>query len=348
MARLITHGWESGYLYEQGAILNVQPQLVSGPALISSNARSGNYAASFQVNVYGNSNIGNGQWIVLGVAGNPSEVYLRIAARVSLSNGYGKYLIQFRDGATIQVSLDVLASGQLQARCGATVLGTAGGIGTAWTCIEMRVKIDPSAGVVQVWQDGKSIISFTGNTRSSSVSQITALLCGWMNTVSCNDATVVVIDDIALNDTTGPVNNGRIGQGGIYPLFPIADTVDKDFSRSSGADNYSLVNSIMADDDVTYVQDGVVGDRDLYKITSFGAGGQIDVVTVLAKMRSVNGSGAKAGLTILSSNGISVGSQYQFGNAYTYAAQAWELDPGCNSVWVASAINSLLIGVTVQ
>ena len=51
----------------------------------------------------------------------------------------------------------------------------------------------------------------------------------------------------------------------------------------------SLVNSAPPDDDTTYVQDGVLGDRDLYSIQSINGQGRIDAVTVLTRMKSVGG-----------------------------------------------------------
>jgi len=350
MARLITHGWESGNLYEQGSINNIQSNPATPPALLSSGARSGNYAASFQINLYGNSAIGHGEWVSLPINGNPSEIYIRVGVRVITPTGYGKYLVMIRDGGTNQVTLDVTTGGTFEARCGSTVLGR-GGVATtnAWTCIEIRIKVDPSAGIMQVWQDGVLIISFTGNTRSSAASQINAVLLGWMNTISTNETSIVALDDIAINDTTGTVNNGRIGQGGIYPLFPIADTPDKDFARSGGADNYILVNSIMADDEATYVQDGLVGDRDLYSIQSLsgGSGSIIDVVTVIAKARAAGGTGVRIGLTTLTGSSVAIGSMEQLVNAYGYKLQAWEREPSGVSSWTIGAVQSLQIGVTI-
>jgi len=222
-----------------------------------------------------------------------------------------------------------------------------------WSCLEFHLVLDVASGLVEVWQDRKNIITFTGRTRSSSYNQVGGVRIGLRRfstggTATYNHTETLTFDDFALNDTTGTLNNSRIGQGGIYPLFPIADTADKDFTRSAGSDNYLLVNSVPPDDDTTYVQDGVLGDRDLYAIQSLNGQGQIDAVTVLTRMKSVGGSGAKGAPTILSGGSMSVGSQGQFGTTYAYHSQTWEQDPKTSAPWSYTAIASLQVGVTVQ
>ena len=160
---------------------------------------------------------------------------------------------------------------------------------------------------------------------------------------------VLILDDFAINDTTGTRNNGRIGQGGIIALWPNKDTTDKDFSRSAGSDNYSLVNSYPPDDDTTYVQHGVVDDMDLYQFQSMPTSlTNISAVQLVGRMKSVYGSGAKGALTAKSDDTTLVQSWTAFGTAYGFQSKVMETDPDTGVAWTDTKINSLQAGLTVK
>jgi hypothetical protein len=286
----------------------------------------------------------------------PSELWARIAVGYIVSGGHniGWGVLNFYDGATLQIAIGHRDLDKtVRVYRGTTEIASGGTVpATGFVCIEAHLIVHNTTGVVTVWVNGVQVINFTGNTRSSSVNQVTEIRVGLNKIAQSGSGAVITdsvrLDDLAINDTTGSVNNGQICQGGIYPLFPSADTADKDFARSAGSDNYLLVNSRPPDDDTTYVQGVNSGDLDLYTIQSLSGQGQIDAVTVLTRMKSVGGSGAKGAPTILSGGTASVGSQGQFGNVYAYHSQTWERDPNTTATWSYTAIASLQIGVTVQ
>lgn len=351
--RLITCGWESGNQNEIGL------KSVGGTdgEAISTTARSGGYSLKSQYT----GAAGTGGWClrVIPLLGTPSEIWIRVGIGniviPNSTNFTNSLFIQLMNGNTVQLSLGATGTNPTVVAYRAGTAIASGGIfpyTTGMICYEIHAVIHGTTGRLTVWADGAQVIDFTGNTMGAATAAITDIRLG----MHCITATgygaghteSVLYDDFAVNDTTGTRNNSRIGRGGVYPLFPIADTADKDFARSAGSDNYSLVNSAPPDDDATYVQDGVTNDRDLYSIQSLNGQGQIDAVTVLTRMKSVGGSGARGAPTILSGGTESVGSQGQFGNVYAYNSQTWETDPNTTNPWSYTAIASLQIGVTVQ
>lgn len=194
------------------------------------------------------------------------------------------------------------------------------------------------------------VMDFSGNTANTGTASVNGISLGF-NTMFGGASLPMggIFDDLAVNDPSGTRNNSRIGQGGIIALFPIADTADKDFSRSAGSDNYSLVNSFPPDDDTTYVQHGVVDDMDLYQFQSMPTSlTTVSAVQLVGRMKSVYGSGAKGALTAKSDDTTLVQSWTAFGTAYGYQSKIMDTDPDTGVAWTDTKINSLQAGVTVK
>jgi len=341
MARLAMCGWESGDVNEIGA-----PAISSGTQTIQGSARSGNYC----IRCANPSYAGAGNSRTVSLPSVPSEIYFRLAARRTAQTGpHAAYLIwlQILGGGTHQLQFwNDFSNNLISLKRGGTVIASGGALGSQWVCIEVYVLIHPTNGIVYVWQNGVLIISFTGNTRNGTASEITGINFGSIAGAECY--CTMEFDDFAINDTTGSVNNGRIGQGGIVALWPNADTADKDFSRSVGSDNYSLVNSFPPDGDTTYVEAGTIGDLDLYQHQQIGGAGTVDAVWLTLTGRVVNGAAAPIQPTIKSVATTMVGSPpIYLVNTYATQGRLFETDPNGGIPWTTTAVNSALIGMTV-
>ncbi|NLD44138.1 MAG: hypothetical protein GX657_11665 [Chloroflexi bacterium] len=145
---------------------------------------------------------------------------------------------------------------------GGTLLGEGGNlIGATWVCLEIHVLIHDANGVVEVKVDGTEVISFTGNTRNTATSQITALVIGANSTGG--EMLFAYFDDFVVNDTSGTVNNSWPGRGGIYPAVPVGLGAYAEFTPLAGA-NWENVAEIPPDDDTSYVESNVYEHQDLY------------------------------------------------------------------------------------
>ena len=76
------------------------------------------------------------------------------------------------------------------------------------------------------------------------------------------------LDDIAINDTTGNINNSWCGNGSIIGIVPTANGSKSMFTPGiDGTKNFENVDELTPDGDVTYNSSYALNDVDLYKFT---------------------------------------------------------------------------------
>lgn len=357
MARLITCGWESGHLNEIGTIYILNVGANAAAETISTDRRSGNFAWQGSLTQAVSNSGACARAVPL--PGNPSEIWIRCGVKrtASYAGGGATGILGFLalfDGATRQLTLGFPQtdnSVNIVYR-GATVIDGGGAVPGTWQCLELHVIIHSTNGVVQLWLDGALVVNFSGNTQNSENARITTLFIGPYKIAGGGGGLQVtdtfLFDDLAINDTTGSINTGRIGQGGIFPLFPSADTADKDFTRSAGSDNYSLVNTAPPRGDASYVQGSIESDRDLYELANLAGFGAITAVGIAGVARAQGGSGAQLTPTLLINSTTSAKSAWTLTGTYQPFQTIWEVNPETSDVWSGTAVNSLLIGVTVE
>lgn len=146
-------------------------------------------------------------------------------AYLQFTNLPGSTVIVFKtavpDGAGVKVTSGGVV--QLWDLVGNAQIGSNGptlSTGT-WYCVELSATLDSSGIVTSAAAriDGTSVASGTV-TASSAASGIFGV--GWNDAPGAN--MIVNIDDCALNDSTGAVNNSWCGPGGVVLLVPTADT----------------------------------------------------------------------------------------------------------------------------
>lgn len=114
--------------------------------------------------------------------------------------------------------------------------------------IQVRIKIDNSAGVIQVKVDDVLVIDQTGiDTQPGAVSTIDQFRVGQSGGVTYQDS-------ICVNDTTGSADNSWPG----IVRFKAKTVIGAGFyvgnwSRNTGSDNYAAVDDIPHDSDTTYL-----------------------------------------------------------------------------------------------
>lgn len=358
MSRLFTCGWETGTLVEipVGGVTGVGSEAIVG-------GRSGTFG--YRARIAAGDNTYASAYRSIPIGGNPAELWIRLAAGnwnqgiATTNNGAGGTgdlqgaVVELLDGGTVQVGLGWLNSlvATLVVRRGTTQIAAGGSWNlTAYSVIELYAKIHASAGVVKVWIDSVLVVDFSGNTQGSALAQINEVRLGVIkkNVVGYGAAYLYQMDfdDLAINDVNGTRNNGRIGQGGISAFRPVAD-IEKNWTPSTGTDNYAMVDDTTPDLDTTYVQAVSSGTRDLYACTSLGGSPNVDVLTVVGLARSVTGAGATLAPVLRSGATVSVGSATSIPTSFTVFSQGWDVDPNTGLPWTAVAVNSLQIGAVV-
>lgn len=218
-----------------------------------------------------------------------------------------------------------------------------------WTVIEIYFKcVNASDGRLVVKYDGITVFDYTGNTNPSGYAAPS-----WVAFATGTAASAAArVDDLAVNDTTGSVNNSWVGDGSIALILPNANGDSSQFVGSDGnsTDNYLLVDDNPANDATDYVSTTTSSQKDLYNLQSMPAllaGGEIKTVQpffIGIRMDAGVASALKAG--IKSGTTESWGDDKTLTTSYAlYRGTIHEVDPNTGAAWTESAVNALQAGV---
>jgi len=132
-------------------------------------------------------------------------------------------ITQFFNGATLVGEIRLLTSGKLSLTLnGVTIVTTAAAIPlNTWTLVEMQVSY-PASGAATLFLrvNGVDI----GNGAGSATLFVTWRVGGHCSGASLPTAGAVLLDDIALNDSTGANQNTWCGDGHVVMLLPVSDS----------------------------------------------------------------------------------------------------------------------------
>jgi hypothetical protein len=301
---------------------------------------------------------------------------LVFALRVSALPAAGPIqLAAFTDAGTYQLQLLLNTDGTLQVNRGGGVGGGGAAGGTALTGgvssvplavgeyadFELKVKIDPSAGTVELRKNAVAIIGplTSQNTRATSNSTANGFLIGFPGNPSSTATLTGNIDwdDIILWDDQTTDANGFsdihdfIGDCGLTWLLPTGAGTTTQFTPLTGS-NFSEVNEATPDGDSSYVESSTIGQIDTYQMADLAA----SIATVksvaacsFSRKTDVGSRGMKTEIRAGGGNTANA-AEIALGNSYLYAWQQWGQNPNNGSAinWTPTTVNSVEAGQTVS
>ena len=358
MTRLFTTGYETGDVAEAGtstvAAVHTMTVVSATPT-----PRAGSYCLKI-----GSAGTGfNGSSSkAFAFASTKTDMWLRVAF---FAHGLGSsnectFVVWNDNLGGAQCSLGFWpADGLLRVHRGGTtvttVIGTASSAMTqdAWHVIEMRYQItSATVGTVEVWLDNVRVINFAGDNSATANVNVLSVQLGALFTASSSTSPGIYLafDDIAINDTSGSVNNARAGDGRVVLLVPNGAGSSTQFVRGgtdTGA-NYSQVNEIPPSL-LQYVSSATVGNRDLYTLADLAvAVSSINVVEVISLAQNSDAGGGSLAPTVKSGSTTSEASAVSLAASAGYINGRWETDPATGAAWTAAAVNALEAGATVR
>lgn len=329
MTRLFTDGAEGGFI---GFTRD------SGFTISTTLKRSGNYSYRSGYGNYAYINVlaSSELYIRFGYASNVSdnELIVNFTYSGNVVVGFQVYqkthILKFYVGGTTIAQVPVLPS-----------LNT-----NQWYLWEIHVKIDNSIGVVELKIDNNLIYSYSGDTLPSSYSTINSVVLG------CPWAQYSYLDDIAINNISGVVDNSWCGDGRVLALKPNANGDSSQFTGSDGnsTDNYLLVDDVPHDSDTSYVQANVSGYYDLYNLEACGLTA-VDIKRVwvegIAK-DTTTGSGIltpmiKTNSTEVESDPVALSTSYAL-----IKSEEFLVNPVTLSAWTTEDLDNLQAGIKVE
>lgn len=203
-----------------------------------------------------------------------------------------------------------------------------------WHYVEIElVRATGSGGSVNVYVDGIQVATLGSTNTGSAAIDAVGFASGVGN---------VNYDDFYLVDSAT-----KLGECRVETLRPNADTAQKDFTRSSGSDNYLLVDDPTNDNDSTYNQSGTVGHKDLFAMGNLTGSPTIKAVSPIFFARKDDAT-ARTVRSYMVSN-VTTQNQTTRGMTTSYQAfqELYENDPDTASAWAAAAVNALQVGYEV-
>lgn len=253
-------------------------------------------------------------------------------------------LLSFDDtvGNVQHVILKLTAGNFLTVTSGGTTLGTATVALSAniWYHIQIKVKVDPTTGTVEVRVDGNTtpVITVTGaNTRQGSNSSTNRIEFLNFGTSS---------DDFMILDTTGGFNNDFPGDCKITTVVPTGNGATNNFTPSAGA-NWQNVKENPQDDDTTYNSDSTVGDIDLYAFAAISTTGAI--IAVRNNMTYRKDDAGVRQIASICRSGVTnfVGGTKTASSNYKTDTETYETDPNTGVAWTQTNLNNAQFGAKV-
>jgi hypothetical protein len=254
------------------------------------------------------------------------------------------------DGTTQGMNLRLTAGGEVAIYRGGTLLETTSGLGLsagAWYYMEFKVLCANSpGGTYELRVGGVDVASDSGlDTQAGS----NAYHDRFRLSNSASSAYTASFDDFYCLDGSGATNNDFLGNMRVIAIRPDADTAANAWTRSSGAENYDLVNEDICDDDTGYVESAVSTTTDLYDYDAVASiadnikGIQINTVCRETDANSFSlVTVSKLGATQSNGAAAAIGT-----TNYITKTRLMETDPAGNA-WTITNIDAAQFGIKVN
>lgn len=282
-------------------------------------------------------------------AGNSSNDYTANLFGIYTNSGTGGqlYIRRLSTNAIAAYRGDP-SSGNVGSPSGTQIAITpAGVLDGNWHYIEVFATIHATTGQLIVKVDGKSVITFTGNTLSTgTVTTIDAIRFRTGKYVASPNS-VISIDDFYVCDATGSTNNTFLGDVRVQSLVPNAAGSYTQLTPSGAANNYANVGEVPYNN-TTYNSSATVGQRDTYGLSDLAA----STTTVLgmqsvAYMQKSDAGAANAKVALVSGGGLYYDTTQSLGTSPTAYTQMRQTDPATSAAWTVGGANGLEAGMEV-
>jgi len=262
----------------------------------------------------------------------------------------GLYL-QLLDGTTGQCAVVFRQDGVILLQAGTvggTTLATYTGAFTTintWYAFEFEIIINNTTGRFRARKNGNTVDDFDSgavlNTRASANNYANKLSVGLGNT-----AVIDRIDDLYWRSDASSV--AWMGDIRAYTRMPASDAAVQ-FSRSTGATNFSCVDEPQQNTTTDYVFDSVPGHADLYGIAAIASTPLTTFAVTTRAYMIKSDAGTRTAAVQLKSGASTVASPTVVltPSNWQWAWRHDTTDPATGAAWTAAAVNTVNIGPTV-
>jgi hypothetical protein len=209
-----------------------------------------------------------------------------------------------------------------------------------WHHIEIQADIN-AAGTTNVYVDGILAVTATGDfidgTLASSI-------------VFYGNSGVNVFDDVVLQSDAS-TQQPLIGEHKIHTLMPDADTAQTDWVRSSGTNDFEMIDDTIpgsSNGDTDYISTATLNAKSEFSVANLAESPTtIHAVQTVVEARKTD-AGAKAVTPYVQSGATrGDGAEFSTGETYAYRDDIFLLDPNTASAWTETTVNAVLVGVEI-
>ncbi len=271
----------------------------------------------------------------------------RLGPSASFGGSAAEFLFCVRQAGTIHFWVQILTNGQIRVIQGnGTVLGTtSNALSTgAFYYMSFKVKIaDGTSGTVDILVNGVSWLSVSSlDTRNGGSATWDEFVYGKLvSTASISWD----FDDLYLADDSGSGWNAMKSDVRIDALYPTSNGTTRDWTRSTGSDDFSLVDETAPNDDTDYLEAAAAGDLVTMGFPDAPAVGAdiYGVQVVVSAKKTDAGSAGHKGATRIGSTDY-LGTEVGLTTGYTFQRQCWDLSPDSGVAWTESEFNAAEFG----
>lgn len=263
------------------------------------------------------------------------------------------------DGATRQCGVLLNASGTVSVYrdTESNILGTSTWTIAAntWYYIELKFRVanSVSAGDVQVYVDGNSVLSIaaTSDTQNSGNAYATSYNLGGNLSVSSPGDSQMRYDDHYLCDLTGSLNNAPIGNCRVNTILPTGNGNISNFLNQGGnsTNNFSAVDDVSPNNDTDYVESATPTNKDTYAFADLPASTNTvyGVATNLVAKKTDTSTREICSVVRISSTDYDGTTFPALTTTYKNYQRIAEQSPATVATWTASEINGSEFGMKV-
>lgn len=251
------------------------------------------------------------------------------------------YFLKFQDSATVHVQIGIGTDGTLKAYRNTSLLGSSTNALTTDTLyyVEVKVKIDDSVGTVDIHVNGVSWLSLSGqDTRNAGNASANAIYWGQGTTAV---STYTYYCDVYIADTQAGQVTDFIGPQRCDARFFTADGNYTDWTPSTGANRYGVVDDNPANDDTDYAT-GAAGNKMTLKTLALGyTPATIYGVKLTGVMKkTASGTINVKRLARKSSTDYSSGNLAPPDTSYLHISEVLETDPATSAAFTKTDLES--------
>jgi len=273
------------------------------------------------------------------VPGSHSELYISVWLRMTHIEEYALVTVVLSDGKKVGLRYDQANEVWDAYVDGAVVQdGTVGHPSGDYHQLTLHVVIDDASGTIEWKVDGNADTSYSGDTKPGTGSTISYVEF-FAADPGISGYNTFYVDDFVMG--TG----GWPGDYRWVAVVPNADTGQKDFTPSTGTDNYDLVNDVPPND-TEYVYTDTSGHKDLYDLADYSPASNETIKCVMQWVRAKKDAAETALLRPLLKSGTteSAGSSNPLTTSWEYYWEIYTEDPDTSSEWDEAGIDALQIG----